>query len=94
MKYIQRVFERLSRGGFISSDSVDEDTRNIFLDLDEYREEYSAYFAQIGFILEEGNGYFYFSRKVYRWRCPILKTENKKSNGKTGRPFFHYVELM
>ncbi|MDE5658047.1 MAG: hypothetical protein K2J66_04595 [Muribaculaceae bacterium] len=63
MKYIQQVFDRLSRGGFISSDSVDESTRNIFIDLEDHKDDYSGYFEQIGFILEEGIGYFYFSRK-------------------------------
>lgn len=63
MKYVQQVFDKLSRGGFISSDSADEEIRRIFIDLEDHKEEYSAYFAKIGFILEEGNGYFYFSRK-------------------------------
>ena len=36
MKYVQQVFDRLSRGGFISSDSVDEITRNIFLDIEDH----------------------------------------------------------
>ncbi len=56
MKYVQQVFERLSRGKFISSDSVSEETRNIFIDMENCREEYADYFAKIGYILEEGNG--------------------------------------
>ncbi len=63
MKYIQQVFDRLGRGGFISSDSADESIRNIFVDLDDHKEEYTSYFSQIGFNLEEGNGYYYFSRR-------------------------------
>lgn len=63
MKYVKDVFDRLSRGGFISSDSVDAEVRGIFIDLDDRKEEYAEYFDKIGFILEEGNGYFYFSRK-------------------------------
>jgi hypothetical protein len=83
MKYIQQVFERLSRGGFISSDSVDAETRNIFVDLDEHRDEYSGYFAQIGFILEEGNGYFYFSRK-----------ETKTVLADKLRRFGHWIDIL
>ena len=63
MKYEQQVFDRLSKGGFISSDSMDEATRRMFLDIDDCRVEYSDYFSRIGFILEEGNQYYYFSRK-------------------------------
>lgn len=66
MKYTQQVFDRLSRGGFISSDSIEENTRNIFVDIDDHKEEYANYFAGIGFKLEEGNGYFYFSRNESR----------------------------
>lgn len=83
MKYIQQVFDRLSRGGFISSDCVDEDVRNIFLDLDEYREEYSGYFEQIGFTLEEGNGYFYFSRK-----------ESRTSLADKLKRFGHWIDVL
>ena len=63
MKYVQQVFDRLSRGGFISSDSVDESTRNIFLDIEDHQDDYSEYFEQIGFILEEGTGFFYSRRE-------------------------------
>lgn len=66
MRYVQQVFERLSRGGFIAADSVDELTRRIYVDLDDRKEEYADYFSRIGFILEEGKQYFYFSRKESR----------------------------
>lgn len=83
MKYVQQVFDRLSRGGFISSDSVDESIRSIFLDLDDHKEEYSEYFAQIGFILEEGNGYFYFSRK-----------ESKTALVDKLKRFGHWIDIL
>ncbi|WP_297071011.1 hypothetical protein [uncultured Duncaniella sp.] len=63
MKYVQQVFERLSRGGFIPADSVDESIRRIYIDLEDNREDYAAYFSKIGFILEEGKQYFHFSRR-------------------------------
>ncbi len=83
MKYVQQVFDKLSRGGFISSDSVDENIRNIFIDLDDHREEYSEYFGKIGFILEEGNGYFYFSRR-----------ESKTSLADKLKRFGHWVDVL
>lgn len=63
MKYVQQVFDRLSRGGFIPADSVDESIRRIYIDLDDNRDDYTDYFSKIGFILEEGKQYFYFSRR-------------------------------
>lgn len=83
MKYIQQVFDRLSRGGFISSDSVDEGTRIIFIDLEDHLEEYSGYFSHIGFILEEGNGYFYFSRK-----------ESKTALADKLKRFGHWIDVL
>lgn len=38
MKYVQQVFDRLSRGGFLASDSVEESKRLIFIDLDDHKE--------------------------------------------------------
>ena len=63
MKYVQQVFDRLSRGGFIPADSVEESIRRIYVDLDDNRDEYAEYFSKIGFILEEGKHYFHFSRR-------------------------------
>ncbi len=83
MKYIQQVFDRLSRGGFISSDSVDEGTRSIFIDIEDHLEEYSGYFSQIGFNLEEGNGYFYFSRK-----------ESKTALADKLKRFGHWIDVL
>ncbi len=83
MKYVQQVFDRLSRGGFISSDSVEEGVRKIFIDLDDHREAYADYFARIGFILEEGNGYFYFSRK-----------ESKTSLADKLKRFGHWIDVL
>jgi len=83
MKYVQQVFDRLSRGGFISADSVDETVRRIFIDLDDCREEYADYFDKIGFILEEGNQYFYFSRK-----------ESKTALADKLKRFGHWIDVL
>ena len=83
MKYVQQVFDRLSRGGFISSDSVDESTRNIFLDIEDHQDDYSEYFEQIGFILEEGTGFFYFSRR-----------ESKTALVDKLKRFGHWIDIL
>ena len=66
MKYVKQTFDLLSRGGFLSSDSISAETKNLFKDVEDNIDEYRHYFAQIGFVLEEGDGYFYFSRKDQR----------------------------
>ena len=35
MKYIKQIFERLSRGGFIYSDSTQEEMKRLFIDLED-----------------------------------------------------------
>lgn len=59
---IQRIYERLSRGEFLSVDSTDSSIRHLYEDIEENVEDYADYFKEIGLQLESGNGYFYFSR--------------------------------
>lgn len=66
MKYTSEVFQRLSRGQFISSNSVDPETRAIYNDLEECQQEYEEYFRLIDFHLSAGDGFYYFSRKEAR----------------------------
>ena len=58
----QRIYERLSRGEFLSVDSSDTSNRHLYEDIEENVEDYTEYFKEIGLQLEAGNGYFYFSR--------------------------------
>ena len=58
----QRIYERLSRGEFLSVDSVNTSVRHLYEDVEENLEDYTEYFKEIGLQLESGNGYFYFSR--------------------------------
>lgn len=58
----QRIFERLSRGEFLSADSTDISIRHLYEDIEENLEDYTDYFREIGLLLESGNGYYYFSR--------------------------------
>lgn len=56
------IFDYLQKGLFISSNSTNEDVRNLYDIIDDDFEALSIYFAQIGYTLERGNEYFYFSR--------------------------------
>lgn len=58
----QRIYERLSRGEFLSVDSTDTSVRHLYEDIEENKDDYTDYFKEIGLQLESGNGYFYFSR--------------------------------
>ncbi len=58
----QRIYERLSRGEFLSVDSIDTSIRHLYEDIEENFDDYADYFKEIGLQLESGNGYFYFSR--------------------------------
>ena len=58
----QRIYERLSRGEFLSVDSSDTLIRHLYEDIEENYDDYADFFKEIGLQLESGNGYFYFSR--------------------------------
>lgn len=66
MRHTKEIFQRLSRGQFISSNSVDRDIQVLYNDIEENRQEYYDYFSQIDFKLMGGDGYFYFSRDEAR----------------------------
>lgn len=72
MKYTSEVFQRLSKGQFISENSVDTEIRSIYNDIEENQVEYEEYFKKIDFYLSAGDGYYYFSRKE-----PKVVIENK-----------------
>ena len=58
----QRIYERLSRGEFLSVDSTDPAIRHLYEDIEDNIEDYTDFFKEIGLQLESGYGYFYFSR--------------------------------
>ena len=63
-KYLADIFEILRRGQFICDNSPNQEIQslyNIMEDKDTFDDLY-AYFKQINYSLEQGNGYFYFSR--------------------------------
>ena len=59
------IFEILSKGQFICSNSVDAQKRKLFdvLDDKDNFEQLFDYFKAINFILEKGDEFYYFSRK-------------------------------
>ena len=57
------IFETLSKGQFICSNSVHEDSRKLYNIIDDNFEELYNYFEAIGFVLDKGDEYFYFTRK-------------------------------
>jgi hypothetical protein len=73
------IFEILSKGSFICSNSVDDKNRKLYNIIDENFEDLANYFSEINFNLEKGEEYFYFSRdeeradierkieQAYRW---------------------------
>ena len=56
------IFDILSKGQFISSNAVDENKRYIYQYLEENTDELSIKYEEIGFQLNSGNNYYYFSK--------------------------------
>ena len=65
-KRTQEIFELLSRGQFVCSNSSDDRIRSLYNVIEENYAELAHYFSQIDFILEQGDEYFYFSRRENR----------------------------
>jgi hypothetical protein len=60
------IFELLSKGQFICSNSVFDNTRTLFNITEENFDDLYTYFLAIGFVLEKGDEFFYFTRKENR----------------------------
>lgn len=58
------VFDALSRGGFVCSNAVKPGERDLYRYIEDHREALENTFAEIGFRLETGNNYYYFSRQT------------------------------
>ena len=90
MRYTKEIFDILSKGGFISQNSISQQRSHLHDAIEDDFQDYQEYYRGIGFMLEGGNGYYYFSRtenkleladKVQRlaqWidRVDFLKTFN------------------
>ena len=62
-KYTEEIFNILSKGGFISSNSVSAQVKRLYDAIEEDLPDYYDYYKGIGFYLEGGDGYYYFARK-------------------------------
>lgn len=82
-KATQEIFEHLSRGHFLCDNSPHRSERKLFDLCEEDLSEYRDYFSQIGFGLESGDGYFYFS-----------KTLNTKSIEEKLQKVLEYIDLV
>lgn len=58
----QKIFERMSKGGFLSVDSTDQEIKHLYDDIEENTSDYESYFLELGLRLEAGDGYYYFAR--------------------------------
>lgn len=63
LSYTEEIFNILSRGGFISNNSISPKIRRIYDAIEDNMADYDEYFCGIGFHLEAGDGYFFFTRK-------------------------------
>ncbi len=63
-KHAQEVFEHLSRGHFLCENSPHRNERRLYEACESEREVYDEYFSHIGFGLEQGDGYFYFTKTL------------------------------
>ena len=64
--YYAEIFEILSKGRFISSNSTDSENRLLYKPIEDNYNELRDYFETINFRLASGNEYFYFSRMAKR----------------------------
>ena len=63
LNYTEEIFNILSRGGFISNNSVQAKIKRYYDAIEDHQAEYDEYYQGIGFHLEAGDGYFFFTRK-------------------------------
>lgn len=84
-KFTSHIFEILSKGQFISSNTSHEVIRQLYNEIDDNDnfERFYDYFIEIDFILERGNEYFYFSRKESK---PDLERKLEKA--------LHWIDIL
>lgn len=62
MSRVAEIFDQLSRGRFICSNAVQSSQRMLYAYTEEHEERLRETFEEIGYRLETGNNYYYFSR--------------------------------
>ena len=63
-----QIYDYLSKGNFLCSNTSVKELRTLFSVVEDNFERLRDYFSHINFVLEQGNNYFYFSRKEPRDR--------------------------
>ena len=66
MRYTEEIFNILSKGGFISANSISPLVKRCYDLIEEDLPAYYEYYKGIGYLLEGGDGYYYFSRREQR----------------------------
>ena len=61
-----QIYEYLSKGNFLTANTTNKESRNLYGVVEDNFELLREYFMGINFILEQGDGYFYFARKESR----------------------------
>ncbi len=56
------IFDILSKGQFICSNAIEAQRRHLYEHLEENFDDLEPRFSEIGYQLEDGNNYYYFSR--------------------------------
>ena len=99
MRYTKEIFDILSKGGFISQNSISQHRSHLYDAIEDDFNDYQEYFSGIGFLLEGGNGYYYFSRtenrleltdKVQRLALWIDRVDFLKTFNNTFAPGFTF----
>ncbi len=62
LRYTKEIFDILSKGGFIPQNSISSQRAHFYDVIEDNFGDYRDYYQGIGFLLEGGNGYYYFSR--------------------------------
>lgn len=63
IKYTEEIFNILSKGSFISANSLNAQIKRFYDAIEDEFDSYYEYYKGIGLYLEGGNGYYYFTRK-------------------------------
>ena len=70
LNYTEEIFNILSRGGFISNNSVQARIKRYYDAIEDHQAEYDEYYQGIGFYLEVGDGYPKI-RKQSQWQSQL-----------------------
>ena len=105
MKYTEEIFNILSKGGFISSNSVLPAVKRYYDAIEEELAEYYEYYKGIGFYLEGGDGYYLFTRREAKVdlerkleaeleKSGMIELENEHDSTYKVLTAFHYMENL